>query len=36
MLLDTGEELVLDSNNHDGIVTVLAIRGPTNSTWEKR
>ncbi|MEE2834668.1 MAG: hypothetical protein VYB65_01460 [Myxococcota bacterium] len=30
------EDLALDSNNHDGVVTVLAIRGPVNSTWEKR
>lgn len=30
------EELVLDSNNSDGVVTVLAIRGAINSTWEKR
>ena len=30
------EDLELDSNNHDGVVTVLAIRGAVNSTWEKR
>ena len=30
------EELALDSNTHDGTVTVLAIRGAVNSTWEKR
>ena len=30
------EDLALDSDNHDGVVTVLAIRGPINSTWEKR
>jgi len=30
------EELALDSNNHDGVVTVLAIRSAVNSTWEKR
>ena len=30
------EDLELDSDNFDGIVTVLAIRGPINSTWEKR
>ena len=30
------EELALDSNNSDGVVTVLAIRGAVNSTWEKR
>jgi len=29
------EDLALDSNNHDGVVTVLAIRGAVNSTWEK-
>ena len=30
------EDLELDSNNSDGMVTVLAIRGPIHSTWEKR
>ena len=30
------EDLVLDANNHDGVVTVLAIRGEFNSTWEKQ
>ena len=30
------EDLALDSNDHDGVVTVLAIRGAVNSTWEKR
>ena len=29
------EDLALDSNNHDGVVTVLAIRSELNSTWEK-
>jgi len=30
------EDLVLDSDNHEGVVSVLAIRGTINSTWEKR
>jgi hypothetical protein len=30
------EELALDSDNSDGVVSVLAIRGDLNSTWEKR
>ena len=30
------EELALDSNNSDGVATVLAIRGAINSSWEKR
>ena len=30
------EELVLDANNFDGVVPVLAIRGDINSTWEQR
>ena len=30
------EDLALDSDNSDGVVTVLAIRGEINSTWEKR
>ena len=30
------ERLTLDSSNSDGVVTVLAIRGDINSTWEKR
>ena len=30
------EDLALDSDNHDGVVTVLAIRGAVNSSWEKR
>ncbi|MBT6178010.1 MAG: hypothetical protein HOI23_12245 [Deltaproteobacteria bacterium] len=30
------EELALDADNYDGVVTVLAIRGDVNSTWEKR
>lgn len=29
-------ELALDSDNSEGVVTVLAIRGSINSTWEKR
>ena len=28
-------ELALDSNDSEGVVSVLAIRGPINSTWEK-
>ena len=30
------EELALDSENSDGVVSVLAIRGEVNSAWEKR
>ena len=30
------EQLTLDSDNSDGVVTVLAVRGEINSTWEKR
>ena len=30
------EELALDSDNSDGVVSVLAIRDGVNSTWEKR
>ena len=30
------EELALDSDNSEGVVTVLAIRGAINSTWERR
>ena len=30
------EDLELDSDNSNGVVTVLAIRGDINSTWEKR
>ncbi len=30
------EELALDSESSQGVVTVLAIRGAVNSTWEKR
>jgi len=30
------EDLALDSDNHGGVATVLAIRGAVNSSWEKR
>ena len=29
------EELVLDARSSEGVVTILAIRGPINSAWEK-